>query len=70
MYECMYVWGWFLGMGVWGRGDTIGGGLPAAGRDDIYVYYIYIYVYVYMSSGQNYLLNLMPCTHWGRPLSV
>ena len=29
-----------------------------------------VYIYIYMSSGQNYVLNVMPCTNSGRPLSV
>ena len=36
---------------------------------DMYIIYIYIYIYtythiyIYMSSGHNYMLNLMPCTN-------
>ena len=50
---------------------------------NIYIYTIRVYIYVcvyihiadniciqYMSSGHNYVLNLMPCTNLGRPLSV
>ena len=37
-----------------------------------YITYIHTYmcIYIYMSSGQHYLLNLMPCTNLSRPLSV
>ena len=31
---------------------------------------LYIYIYIYMSSGQNNLLKLMPCTNEGPPRSV
>ena len=34
------------------------------------LYIIYIYIYIYMSSGQNNLLKLMPCTNEGPPRSV
>ena len=47
-----------------------------------YIYILYVCIYIwyihiadniciqYMSSGHNYVLNLMPCTNLGRPLSV
>ena len=32
----------------------------------VYVHiYIHIYIYIYMSSAQDYVLNLMPCTNLG-----
>ena len=32
---------------------------------------MYIYIYInHINSGQNYMLNVIPCTNWGRPLSV
>ena len=34
------------------------------------IYVWCVYIYIYMSSGQNYVLNVMPCTNSGRPLSV
>ena len=49
---------------------------------NIYIYILYVCIYIwyihiadniciqYMSSGHNYVLNLMPCTNLGRPLSV
>ena len=47
-YVCMNVcMGMVPGDGCLGAGGYHWGGLPAAGRDDIYVYYIYIYMYMY-----------------------